>query len=56
MNLPSNQPPSPHRVGWPYVICAVLSLAIQQGWSPTDVRQLAIVVLVLLALVYCAQP
>jgi hypothetical protein len=56
VTLPNSQPPSPRRAGWSYVISAVLSLAIQQGWSPADVRQLAIVLLVLLALVYRAQP
>lgn len=55
MTQPSNKTPSPRRAGWPYMVGAVLTLAIQQGWNPSDVRQLATAVLILVALIYSAQ-
>jgi len=45
-NSPQRQRPS-----WPYVAAAVLVLALQQGWSSTDVITLATCLLVLIALV-----
>ncbi len=50
-----NTPPSPRRANWPYVIGAMITLAIQQGWSPAEVKELAAVSLVLLALIHSAQ-
>jgi hypothetical protein len=45
-----NSPHGQHR-SWPYVVAAALILALQQGWSATDVITLATCLLVLIALI-----
>lgn len=49
MSTPNS--PQRQRRSWPYVVAAALVLALQQGWSPTDVITLATCLLVLIALV-----
>lgn len=51
----SSKSPGPQRTGWSYVAGAVITLAIQSGWSPAEVRSLTIGLLVLVALIYQAQ-
>ncbi|MFF4232324.1 hypothetical protein [Streptomyces sp. NPDC001820] len=43
------------RPSWPYVVLAVLALAIQSGWQPVEVRNLAVVLLVLIAVIYTSR-
>jgi hypothetical protein len=55
-NLPqAATPPGPRRSAWPAVVGAVLTLTVQAGWSPADVRTLAIALLVLIAVIITAQ-
>jgi hypothetical protein len=54
-SAPTPKTPGPRRTGWPYVAGAVITLAIQTGWSPADVRSLAIALLTLVSVVYAAQ-
>jgi hypothetical protein len=51
----SSKSPEPQRTGWPYIAGAVITLAIQSGWSPADVRSLSAALLVLVAVIYRAQ-
>jgi hypothetical protein len=47
----TNPTPGRPRRSWPYIVSAVLVLALQQGWNPEHVISLAAVLLVLIALV-----
>ncbi|MGP4009877.1 hypothetical protein [Streptomyces sp. 4N124] len=48
--------PRQPRRSWPYVVAAVLVLAVQQGWDAAAVTKLAAVLLVLVALIHAAGP
>ena len=51
-NLPQTAAPNgPRRNSWPTMVGAVLTLTVQAGWSPAEVRGLAIELLVLIALI-----
>lgn len=39
---------------WPFVVLGALTLAFENGWSPKEIRDLAAVLLVLVALIYAA--
>lgn len=55
-NLPQTVTPNgPRRNPWPTTVAAVLTLTIQAGWSPTEVRRLAVELLVLIALIVTSQ-
>jgi hypothetical protein len=55
-NLPQTATPTgPRRSAWPAVVGAILTLTVQAGWSPAEVRALAIALLVLIAVVVTAQ-
>ncbi len=55
-NLPQTAIPNgPRRNPWPAMVGAVLTLAVQAGWSPAEVRSLAIELLVLIALIVTSQ-
>ncbi|MEU2453059.1 MULTISPECIES: hypothetical protein [unclassified Streptomyces] len=49
----SNSPQSQSR-SWPYVVTAVVVVAVQQGWEAQHVIALAVSLLVLIALVSSA--
>lgn len=49
---PTPTSPGPHRSDWPYVVGAVLALAIRSGWAPYDVCSLAFVMLGLVAAIH----
>lgn len=64
MGLPVNLPtpkltdpsgPGP-RNGWPYVIAAVITLAIQSGWQPADVRALALALMTAIVIISVYRP
>ncbi|MGP3927219.1 hypothetical protein [Streptomyces sp. 8N616] len=42
------------RTNWAYAVAAVLVLALQAGWDPADIRNLAVAMLVLIALLHAA--
>jgi hypothetical protein len=42
------------RRSWPYVVLAALTLAFQEGWSASEIRDLAVALLVLIALIHSA--
>ena len=55
-NLPQTATPNgPRRNHWPTMVGAVLTFTIQAGWSPVEVRSLAIELLVLIALIVTAR-
>ncbi|MDQ1024703.1 hypothetical protein QF035_002285 [Streptomyces umbrinus] len=43
------------RTTWAYAVAAVLVVALQSGWDPAEVRNLAMAMLVLIALIYAAR-
>jgi hypothetical protein len=51
---PDKQPKS-NGTGWPYAVGAILALAIQSGWSPGNVQNLAVIILALLPVIYAAR-
>lgn len=55
-NLPQTAvPDGPRRNPWPAMVGAVLTLTVQAGWSPAEVRSLAIGLLALIALIVTSQ-
>lgn len=52
--MPTSNSPQPGGRSWPYVVTAVIVLAIQQGWDAQQVITLAVSLLVLIALISSA--
>ncbi len=48
-------PPDPRRTGWPYIVGAVLTIAIQSDWSPAEVCALAAILFTLVAVIYATR-
>ncbi|MET9695090.1 hypothetical protein ACFY0G_33990 [Streptomyces sp. NPDC001552] len=47
-------PSTPPRRNWPYVVAAIIVLALQQGWDAQQVTTLAVSLLVLIAVITAA--
>ncbi|MER7466847.1 hypothetical protein [Streptomyces sp. NPDC097981] len=47
-------PGTPPRRTWPYVVSAIVVLALQQGWNAQEVTTLAVSLLVLIAVITAA--
>ncbi|WP_328622917.1 MULTISPECIES: hypothetical protein [unclassified Streptomyces] len=47
-------PSTPPRRSWPYVVVAIVVLALQQGWDAQQVITLAVSLLVLIAVITAA--
>ncbi|MCX4546436.1 hypothetical protein [Streptomyces sp. NBC_01565] len=47
-------PSTPPRRNWPYVVVAIVVLALQQGWNAQQITTLAVSLLVLIAVITAA--
>lgn len=47
-------PSTPPRRNWPYVVTAIVVLALQQGWSAEQIITLTVSLLVLIAVITAA--
>ncbi|WP_327267146.1 hypothetical protein OG444_40155 (plasmid) [Streptomyces sp. NBC_01232] len=54
--MPALNSSIPPRRSWPYVVAAIVVLAVRQGWEAEQVITLAVCLLVLIALVSSASP
>ncbi|MFD7555168.1 hypothetical protein ACFV9E_11635 [Streptomyces sp. NPDC059835] len=54
--MPAANSSVPPRRSWPYVVAAIIALAVRQGWDAEQVITLAVCLLLFIALVSSAGP